>query len=182
MKQSGGYIWVYSEPGHGTTFKIYLPRIEGEREEVALEPREAARHGSSTILLVEDDEAVRDLAARILRQHGYTVLPASGGAEAELLCRRFEGKIHLLLSDVVMPGMSGAKLARRLRRQRPDIRVLFISGYTDNAILQHGILKSTTAFLQKPFTANSLADRVAQILEAREDGKESEWSPLLADF
>ncbi len=182
VKQSGGYIWVYSELGHGTTFKIYLPRIEEELEEVTEQPQEAARHGSSTILLVEDDEALRELATRILRQHGYTVLPASGGAEAELLCRRFEGTIHLLLSDVVMPGMSGAKLARRLRRQRPDIRVLFISGYTDNAILQHGILKSTTAFLQKPFTANSLADKVANILEAQEGEKDEAWAPLMAGF
>ncbi len=165
VKQSGGYIWAYSEPGHGTTFKIYLPLVQGETEAKPPESREPARHGSSTVLLVEDDEALRDLAARILRQHGYSVLPASGGAEAELLCRRFEGKIHLLVTDVVMPGMSGAKLARRLRRQRPDIRVLFISGYTDN-VLQHGILKSNTAFLQKPFTANSLAEKVASVLEA----------------
>jgi hypothetical protein len=165
VKQSGGYIWAYSEPGHGTTFKIYLPLVQGESESKPAESREPARHGSSTVLLVEDDEAVRDLATRILRQHGYSVLPASGGAEAELLCRRFEGKIHLLVTDVVMPGMSGAKLARRLRRQRPEIRVLFISGYTDN-VLQHGILKSNTAFLQKPFSAHSLAEKVASVLES----------------
>jgi CheY-like chemotaxis protein len=167
VKQSGGFIWLYSEPGKGSTFKVYLPRTE-DRED----PREKEvlvvedLRGKKTVLVVEDDESIRKLAIVILGQYGYTVLSAGDGVEALTVSETHEGEISLLLSDVVMPRMGGGELYKQLRLQRPDIKVLYVSGYTDNAIVHHGVLESGVAFLQKPYTLISLARKVKEVLEA----------------
>jgi PAS domain S-box-containing protein len=167
VKQSGGYIWVYSEPGRGTTFKIYLPRTEGEVEArtPAAAPPERTR-GSETILLVEDEDAVRPLIREVLERNGYTVLSAGNGEEALRVAGRHEGEIQLMVCDVVMPGMSGVELSRRIAPVRPDMKVLYMSGYTDNAIVHHGVLDPGTAFLEKPFTPDALARKVRSVLDA----------------
>src|SRR5881628_486526 len=141
VKQSGGNIWLYSEPGRGTTFKIYLPRVDQAPEQLAAAPaaRETPR-GTETVLLVEDDDAVRTLTQKMLAAHGYTVLAAGGGAEALELAAGHTGPIHLLVTDVVLPGMSGRDLAARFRSGPPGVKVLYTSGYTDEAIVHHGIL------------------------------------------
>ncbi len=167
VKQSGGYIWVDSEPGQGTMFKIYLPRVEDAAElvEPSPAPPELPR-GSETILLVEDDEAVRHLAREILQMHGYTVLEARHRGEALRMAGDHAGPIHLMVTDVVMPGMSGRALAGLLGPLRPDMKVLYMSGYTDDAIVHHGVLDPGTAFLQKPFAADALARKVREVLDA----------------
>jgi two-component system, cell cycle sensor histidine kinase and response regulator CckA len=167
VKQSEGYIWVYSEPGRGTSFEIYLPRIEGEvvpTLEVIPPPMELP-HGSETILLVEDEEAVRNLARTILQEYGYTVLEAYHGAEALRVAIRHEGPIHLLLTDVVMPLMSGRQLADKLTALRSEMQVIYMSGYTDHTIADHGILEPGTIFLQKPFTLGLLVSKVREVLD-----------------
>ena len=167
VKQSGGHIWLYSELGHGTTFKVYLPRVEETaRPEGAISPGVPLPGGSETILLVEDEEGVRDLAGRILELKGYKVVTALNPTEAVQVCERHEGPIHLLLTDVVMPTMSGRKLAEHLAFLRPGLEVLYMSGYTDNAIVSHGILEESTPFLQKPFTPDALARKVREVLDA----------------
>jgi len=167
VKQSGGCIWCYSEPGHGTTFKIYLPGVE---ETAAKEAPPAVspplRPGEETILLVEDEPEVRSLVQKVLKTRGYTVMPAANAEEALLVSQQFSGEIALMVSDVVMPGMSGRQLAGRLVMSRPEMKVLFISGYTDDAIVHHGILDPGTAFLQKPFTPQTLARKVREVLDA----------------
>lgn len=167
INQSGGYIWVYSEPGHGTTFKIHLPRLKEALETADQDHVPAkARSGSETILLVEDEDLVRELAYEILVTEGYTVLEASHGAEALKISERYAHRIHLLLTDVVMPGgISGPELAERLAPLRRNMEVLYISGYTDNAIVQHSILTSTASFLEKPFTPSDLAHKVRDVLD-----------------
>ncbi len=165
VKQSGGSVWVYSEPGLGATFKIYLPRHAGDVERTAAPVPLVTARGSETILLVEDEPQVRGLAIAILNRAGYTVLPASSPTEAIDLARRSEG-IDLLLTDVVMPGMNGRELADRIRSERPGLRVLFMSGYTDDVILHHGVLAPGVAFLQKPLTPDSLTRKLRQALEA----------------
>jgi len=166
IKQSGGYIWVYSEPGRGTTFKIYLPRVAEavetiERNVVSAEsPR-----GIETILLVEDDEVVRGLAGAVLEQRGYTVLVARHSDEAFRLHGGCEGPIHLLVTDVVMPGMGGRELAERLKSSRPAMKMLYMSGYTDDAVVRHGVLEEEVAYLQKPFTPDALARKVREVLD-----------------
>jgi signal transduction histidine kinase len=166
VKQSGGHIWVYSEPGRGTAFKIYLPRVEGAVRPPAARPGlpEPTR-GHETILLVEDELAVRDLARDVLCAHGYTVLEAQHGREALLISELHSGPIHLLLTDVVMPEMSGRELANRLAPLRPTMPVIYMSGYTDTAVVHHGVLDPGTTFLQKPFTPDALARKIRQVLD-----------------
>ena len=167
VKQSGGDIWVYSEVGRGSTFKIYLPRTDGAPEAPLRETtRMRPKKGSETILLAEDAEVLRRLLREILVQHGYTVLLAGNGAEALQRSREHTGPIHLLVTDMVMPQMSGRELASRLLPQRPETKILYMSGYTEEAIATHGVLDAGTAFLEKPFSPDSLARKVREILDA----------------
>ncbi|HEY0005583.1 MAG TPA: PAS domain S-box protein [Pyrinomonadaceae bacterium] len=172
VKQSGGSIWVYSEPGEGTTFKIYLPRVDEVIPEY-MRPgaRSQSTHGSETILLAEDDELVRNLAREILEESGYTVLEAPNGGAALLLCEQHEGEIDLLLTDVVMPELSGRQLAERLEKIRPRIKVVYMSGYTADAVLRRGALEDEAKFIQKPFTPDALLHKVREALE-RHAGQE----------
>jgi len=164
-KQSGGHITVYSEPGHGTVFKLYLPRVEEAPGTAEPEgPVEITRRGSETVLLVEDDEPLRTLAREILSIQGYTVLDATSPSEALRLADVHPGPIHLLLTDVVMPQMNGRQVADHLLAARPALKVLFMSGYTDAAIVQHGVLEAGTHFLQKPFTPDGLSRKVREVL------------------
>ena len=166
VKQSGGLIWVYSELGEGTTFKIYLPRIRSgsepqRKEQVPLE----APKGVETVLIVEDDDAVRSLACKILELQGYKILEAKDGEEAMKVSKEYKGPIHLMITDVVMPGISGRELQEQLHPLRPAMKVLYMSGYTDNATAYHKVLDSGVAFLQKPFTPETLARKVREVLE-----------------
>jgi len=164
-KQSGGHITVYSEPGHGAVFKLYLPRVEeapGTAEPAR--PTEITRRGSETVLLVEDDEPLRTLAREILSIQGYTVLDATSPSEALRLADAHPGPIHLLLTDVVMPQMNGRQVADHLLTARPGLKVLFMSGYTDAAIVEHGVLEPGTHFLQKPFTPDGVSRKVREVL------------------
>jgi CheY-like chemotaxis protein len=165
VKQSGGFIWVYSEPGKGSTFKVYLPRTEDRRDISDKEgpPVEDLR-GGKTVLVVEDEESIRKLAIEILGEYGYEVLSAGDGEEALRIAAVHEGEISLLLTDVVMPRMGGPELFERLRQQRPGIKVLYVSGYTDNAIVHQGVLDPGIAFLQKPYAPTSLARKVKDVL------------------
>ena len=166
VKQSGGLIWVYSELGEGTTFKIYLPRIRCGSEPLRKEqaPLEAPK-GVETVLIVEDDDAVRSLACKILELQGYKILEAKDGEEAMKVSKEYKGPIHLMITDVVMPGISGRELQEQLHPLRPAMKVLYMSGYTDNATAYHKVLDSGVAFLQKPFTPETLARKVREVLE-----------------
>jgi CheY-like chemotaxis protein len=166
VKQSDGYIWVYSEAGQGTTFKVYLPRVEACADESQkLATLGTGDRGSETILLVEDEDGVRALVTQVLSRQGYTVIETSHGQEALEQYERHTGSISLLLTDVVLPQMSGREVAERLKALRPNIKVLYMSGYTDDAILRHGVIGQETAFLQKPFTTASLARKVREVLD-----------------
>ncbi|HEU5411766.1 MAG TPA: response regulator, partial [Candidatus Acidoferrales bacterium] len=166
VKQSGGYIWVYSEPGKGATFKIYLPRVIKDAGQAGQkpEPRRSGR-GSETILLVEDEKGVRDLAREYLTEAGYIVLEAENAEQALRIARERTAKIDLLFTDVVMAGISGRQLAEQMQQLRPGLRVLYMSGYTDEAIVHHGILGRGMTLLQKPFTLNSLALKIRETLD-----------------
>ena len=165
VRQSGGFIWVYSEPGMGTTFKIYLPQVDAVAEAgAATAAPGTSRRGSETVLLVEDAAAVRAVTHQALARQGYTVLDAPNGAEALRIAASHPGPIHLLLTDVVMPGLSGRQLSDQLALLRPDTKVLYTSGYTDDAVVRHGVLESGIAYLQKPFTVDSLARKVREVL------------------
>ncbi len=166
VKQHRGNIWVYSEPGQGATFKVYLPRVEETADILVPERRGPVQGGSETVLVVEDEPVVRRLVCDILEGLGYTVLEAGQGDEALEVCRRHQGPVSLLVTDVVMPGMSGNELAQRLVESLPRLKVLFLSGYTSNTIVHHGILQEGVAFLQKPFTPEALAREVREILDA----------------
>ena len=168
VKQSNGFIWVYSELEKGTTFKIYFPRVEGKQTlKSSQDKSESAFRGSETILVVEDEIGVRALACRILRERGYNVIEAADGKEALRLAREHDGEIHLVITDVIMPGMSGRELVAQLKAVRPQIEALYVSGYTDNVIVHHGILDSGIAFLQKPFTVEGLARKVREVIDSR---------------
>ena len=166
VKQSGGNVWVYSEVGLGTAFKIYLPRVDAAAEQIQKRGRgEETRQGTGTILLVEDDESVRSIALQTLEMYGYRILEARNGEEALVIASRREEKLDLLLTDVVMPGMSGRQLVQRLQALRPDINVLYMSGYTEDAIRYHGVLGEGTAFIEKPFTPDKLGHKVREVLD-----------------
>lgn len=167
VKQSGGYVWVYTEPGRGTSFKVYLPRIEDEQTARGRDGKSDAQElprGSETVLLVEDEKGVRELAREYLELTGYTVIAAEDGHTALELAAMHVGPIQLLMTDVVMPGISGRELAGRVKTIRPEIKVLFMSGYTDQAVVHHGILDTDAALLQKPFTMAALAAKLREIL------------------
>jgi two-component system, cell cycle sensor histidine kinase and response regulator CckA len=167
VKQSGGNIWLYSEPGKGTTFKIYLPATDALPEDLGKPaPIAAMQGGSGTILLVEDDEQLRRLTHRALATQGYTVLEADRGSTALDIARRHKGPIDLLLTDVIMPDTNGRKLADTLRPARPGLRVLYMSGYPDGAIAQHGMLEPEVAYLAKPFTTEAILRKVREVLTA----------------
>ena len=166
VRQSGGYLWVYSEPGRGSTFKIYLPRLDIQAPDSRRRATYSPATGNEVVLVVEDEDAVRKLAERILQSAGYRVLTAAGGRDALLLCERYEGRIDLLLTDVVMPKMSGRELWEHLVKLRPTLKVLYMSGYTDNAIVHHGVLDPGTHFVSKPFTVVDLTTKIRKVLDA----------------
>jgi PAS domain S-box-containing protein len=166
VKQNNGFIWPYSESGHGTTFKIYLPKAKGD---VAAEKKEqhpvAELGGSETVLIVEDDDSLRKLAQKALRQHGYSVLEAENGEDALRVSEEHGGSIDLMITDVVMPKMSGKETAERLQPLYPQMKVIYMSGYTDDAIVHHGVLVPGLNFLEKPFTPEDLARKVREVLD-----------------
>jgi two-component system cell cycle sensor histidine kinase/response regulator CckA len=167
VKQSDGYIWVSSEPGRGTTFRIYLPEHTGPVEELPSPSTVAPPGGIETILIVEDEPAVRRMASRALRSQGYAVLEATNGAEALEVLSGAAGPVDLVLSDVVMPVLNGRELSERLAIDRPEVRVLFMSGYTDDDIVRRGLLRPGAPFLQKPFVPADLSRKVREVLDSR---------------
>ena len=173
VKQMGGHILCRSAPGAGTTFEIYFPRVYGKEtgeEKGPLPVGDAVEGKGEVVLVVEDEASVRDVTVSILRSAGYRVLEASGGEEALKVCDKYSGFIHLLVTDVVMPGMSGKRLAQALEARYPGIKVLYISGYTDNIIVRHGVLENGTSFIQKPFTRDQLLRKVREVLEQQTGG------------
>ena len=166
VKQSGGHVRVYSEPGQGATFKIYLPQVD-ELPETGdpPEPLQPVAGGHETVLLAEDDSSVRGIVSDVLTQKGYRVLPAADGQAALAMARGYEGEISLLVTDIVMPGMTGRELAEALTDERPGLRVLYMSGYTDDAVVRHGVLSEGVPYLQKPFGPRALSSRVREVLD-----------------
>ena len=167
MKQNSGFIWVYSERGLGTTFKIYLPRARDARvvPQLAL-PTEGYLGGCETLLLAEDEAAVRQSTREFLSLNGYIVLEAKNGTDALAIAREYKGPIHLMITDVVMPQMGGARLAGELALERPDMKVLFASGYAETTVQRHGAIDVTTRFLQEPFSLRTLARKIREVLDA----------------
>jgi CheY-like chemotaxis protein len=174
VKQTGGDVSVYSEPGRGTTFRLYLPRAEADAQPVAAAPEPGPLSlfaGSETILLVEDDDLVRDLERQVLEDCGYAVLEAPHPRRALELAAAHEGRIDLVLTDVVMPELSGRELVEQLALTRPEMKVIYSSGYTEDSVVRHGVLEAEVAFLAKPFTLAMLAAKVRSVLDA--DGRTS---------
>src|SRR5260370_8741818 len=166
VQQSGGSIWAYSEVGKGTTFRMYLPRVSEDAQEYKRRTElERAPRGTETILLVEDDETVRKLTHEVLMNYGYEVLDAAHRDAALSVCELYPKTIPLLLTDVVLPRMSGHEVANRLAPLRPEMKVLFMSGYTEDAIVHHRVLDADTPFIQKPFAPDALAQKVRDVLD-----------------
>jgi PAS domain S-box-containing protein len=165
VQQSGGSVWVYSELGKGTTFKVYLPRVDANVDRRPSQPAPATLRGTETVLLVEDDDPLRAAAMVVLRRHGYHVIAARHSGEALLMSEQYIGAIHLLMTDVVMPLLGGPDLARRLAKERPEMKVICMSGYTDDTIVSHGLLEAGMAYLQKPFTTEALARKTREVLD-----------------
>jgi two-component system cell cycle sensor histidine kinase/response regulator CckA len=166
VKQSDGDIWVYSEPGRGTTFKVYLPRVDEALAEEPAVKMEAIAGGTETILLVEDADSLRELAREILEGQGYTVIEAHSGSAALDELERRDGPVDLLLTDLVMPAMSGRELADQITGRHPGTKVLYMSGYTDDSLERHGALQSAMAFVEKPFTIDGLLRKVRDVLDS----------------
>lgn len=168
VKQSGGYIWCYTEINRGTTFKIYFPRVEEKSEATPHKHifTKNALRGTETVLVVEDEDAVRQLVSNILEMKGYNVLQASNGAKALELSKHHKGPMHLVVTDIVMPGMTGPEVAKQISENRPDVKVLFTSGYSDGAIAHQGLLDGDAAFIEKPFGIELLAQKVREILDS----------------
>jgi two-component system cell cycle sensor histidine kinase/response regulator CckA len=162
VRQNGGVVKVSSEPGQGSTVKVYLPKVE--MDEPAVE-RPVSFRGEETVLVVEDEDSVRDLVRQILEEHGHAVLTARHGRDAMMIAERYERPIDLLVTDVVMPEMGGGELVERLTAQRPNLKVLYISGYTNDEVLRRGVHEENASFLRKPFTADDLMRRVREVLE-----------------
>jgi signal transduction histidine kinase/CheY-like chemotaxis protein len=172
VKQSGGHIWVASEPDHGTTFRIYLPRVAGApRPGSGIRKPSPRARGDETILIVEDEERVRALVRQVLMMHGYTVLEASNGLDGLAAILRHPGKLDLLLTDVIMPGMGGRELMEQARLARPGLRGMYMSGYTDDQILKAGVIDQQIPFLQKPFSPDTLAAKIREVLDIKEPVK-----------
>jgi two-component system, cell cycle sensor histidine kinase and response regulator CckA len=165
VKQSGGQVEVYSEPNVGTTFKIYLPAVDAPAPRGGREIAEGTLHGQETMLLVEDEERVRRVAVLVLESHGYRVLESRDGKEGLAAAKAHGGSIDILAADVIMPERDGRQLAEALRRRFPALKILFMSGYTEDAVIRHGILRAEVAFLQTPYTPMSLLKKVREVLE-----------------
>jgi CheY-like chemotaxis protein len=168
IKQNNGYVWAYSEPGEGTTFKLYLPKVNGDAEPIEKEQTPVLEPGGSeTILIVEDEAGLRKLARRALQQYGYMILEAENGEEALRVSEAHEGPIQLMITDVVMPMMNGRELAEKLQPLYPHMKVIYMSGYTDNTIVHHGVLEPGLNFLEKPFSPDGLARKVREVLDKK---------------
>jgi CheY-like chemotaxis protein len=163
VRQNGGAVRVSSEPGEGTTVKVYLPRVE--REEAAPPLLEAGLHGDETILVAEDEDGVRELLRKVLTDHGHRVLEARHGRDALLVAERYERPVDLLITDVVMPELGGSELVNRLKARRPGLKVLYISGYTNDEVVRRGVSRTEAHFLQKPFTSEDLMRKVRTVLD-----------------
>jgi len=167
VKQSNGYIWAYSEPMKGTAFKIYFPRVAPDEypEEERMRGKKEARGGPETIMVVEDDAMIMKVIKQVLTGSGYNVLSAGDGKEALNLADQYKDAIHMLLTDIIMPCMGGRELADQVKKTRPDIKILYMSGYTDDAIVRHGMLEKGLSFIQKPFASDSLKKKVREVLD-----------------